>query len=470
MKKVCKLLSAMLVICLLASLLLTGCGDKKEDTAAATTQTNSEPGTVEAKKDPVEIVFICWGDAAAKKSNEDAAKIFESKHDWIKVKPMILPSQDYDTKITTMVAAKEQIDIAELESATIAYPLAEQGKLYNLKKLLDSDKEVTIDSYIPEAYYKTDKDTIIGIGYGIEMFNLYYNPEMFAKAGAETPPANPEQAWEWDKFVEVAKKLTLDGSGKNAADPGFNAKDIKQYGITFPKWWGLWGNFVYANGGDFVTDDGKFGLSQPEAAEGIQKLADLINVHHVSPNATSEKGMPGMDIALQTKKVAMVIEGQWCHNSLGNSKVNFEVGSLPKMKYVKTQAVTGMFSVFADSKSPEAAFEYLKFVNDPAQNLEQYTNGTLMPVVKDWLTKPELLDQWIKGNPAHSSKYQEAVIGMLLNNGVPTPTGTVKNFNKIMDVVNPALDKVWIGEKTAADALKECEPKVADLVQGKRER
>ena len=59
---------------------------------------------------------------------------------------------------------------------------------------------------------------------------------------------------------------------------------------------------------------------------------------------------------------------------------------------------------------------------------------------------------------------------MLLNNSVPTPTGTVKNFNKIMDVVNPALDKVWTGEKSAADALKECEPKVADLVQGKRER
>jgi len=480
MKKTLKVLSLTLVITMLFGLVLAGCGSDKSgsnksdsESSASTSQGGEQQSTsseTSAKKEPVEIVYVCWGDAIAKKATEEAMKIFESQEEGIKVKPLVLPNTDYDTKVTTMVAANEQIDLAELESATIAYPLAEQGKLLNLRPLLENDEEVNLNTYIPEALYMLDKDTIIGIGYGIEMFNMFYNPEMFESAGVPTPPASAEDAWDWDTFVEVAKKLTIDANGKNASEAGFDPNNIKQYGVTFPKWWGLWGNFVYANGGDYITEDGEFGLSKPEAVEAIQKLADLINVHHVAPNATSEKGMPGMDIALQTKKVAMVLEGQWCHNGLGASEVKFEVAPLPKMKYLKTQCTTGMLSVFSNSVDPKAAFELLKFLNDPEKNLGQYVDGTLMPVMREWLTEQELVEKWAVGNQAHSSNYQKAVIGSLLNHGVPTPTGTVKNFNKILDVVNPELDKVWTGEVSAEEALKNCEPKVADLIQGKRER
>ena len=62
---------------------------------------------------------------------------------------------------------------------------------------------------------------------------LLYNKDMFDELSIEYPPYTVENAWSWDKFVEVSQKLTLDSSGKNAADSGFDANNIKQYGIMF---------------------------------------------------------------------------------------------------------------------------------------------------------------------------------------------------------------------------------------------
>lgn len=458
---------------ILMTVSLIGCGNKavtEDSTASNTTSQQSASSTAQQteKHEPVEIVYTCWGSATEKKVTEETISKFEKANDWIKVKLMVIPNASYDTKITTMVAANQQLDISQLESATIAYPLAEQGKLMNLKTIADKS-DTKLSDFVPAALFNLDKDTVIGVGNGMEVFNLFYNKDILEAAGIEAPPTDPEKAWSWDEFVEVAKKLTVDKNGKNASDPSFDSKNIKQYGITFGKWWGAWGNFIYSNGGNYVTEDGKFGLSQPEAVDAIQKLADLINVHHVAPTPTAEKGLPGTDIALQTKKVAMAIDGQWTHLPLDTAKVNFGSAVLPKMKDLKTQAVTGMLSIFANTKSAEASWKLATYLMDPAQDLTLYKNGNLMPVKKDWLTDQDKLDQWTKGS-ARPDGYVQGVVGELLNYSVPTPTGTVKNFNKIMDLVNPALDKVWQGKQTAADAMKAAEAKAQPLIQGNRER
>jgi len=473
MKKFSKLISILVALFLMIS--FAGCGNQqaKNDTIPSASSPASDDSNLPSGntgKEPVNIVFSAWGDATFKESMEATIKNFEQKYDWIKVTPLVIPNADYDTKITTMVAAGEQLDLSMLESATIAYSLAEQGKLVNLKTLIDEDPTVTLESYAPVVYYYLDKGKIVGLGEGVQNFVLYYNKDLFNEAGIEPPPSDPAKAWEWDEFVNVAKKLTKDVNGKNASEAGFDSENIVQYGVTFPKWWGMWGNFVYANGGDYITDDGKFGLSQPEAAEAIQRLADLSNVHHVAPTTVAEKGMPGADIALLTNKVAMVMEGQWMSLPIANSGVNFDVGVLPKMKELKTQVVCGMYGIFNTSASTEASWELLKYFTNPAEDINIYKNGQLMPGMMDWLTKPELLDQWTKDTPARPEGFKQAVIGMALNHGVPTPTGTVKNFNKIMDFVNPALDKVWLGEMTAMEALKSIEEDVQAVVQGKRQR
>ena len=48
---------------------------------------------------------------------------------------------------------------------------------------------------------------------------LYYNKELL-KAEGITPPSVNGEVWTWDEYVENAKRLTVDMSGKNAFQDG----------------------------------------------------------------------------------------------------------------------------------------------------------------------------------------------------------------------------------------------------------
>ena len=51
---------------------------------------------------------------------------------------------------------------------------------------------------------------------------IYYNKKIFDEAGVPYPPTKWTEAWTWDEFVNVAKKLTKDKNGNNALSPNFD--------------------------------------------------------------------------------------------------------------------------------------------------------------------------------------------------------------------------------------------------------
>ena len=48
----------------------------------------------------------------------------------------------------------------------------------------------------------------------------------------------------------------------------------------------------------------------------------------------------------------------------------------------------------------------------------------------------------------------------------PPVTARVKNFSKINDVITPALDELWAGEKTAREVLEGVREAADEQVQG----
>lgn len=455
------------VFVLLAATVLSACtrsGAQLGESSSSSSDTKSEGGS-----EKISLRLAVWGAPDEVKPYKIAIEKFEKEHPNIKVELQHIAA-DYDTKLTTMVAGNDVPDVAMMESGSIAYPLAEQGKFYNLQDFLSKDTDINADSLVPNITYSLEKGNVIGIAPGPETFGLFYNEDAFKAAGVEPPPSKVADAWTWDEFVDVAKQLTLDKEGRNAADSNFDPKNIKQYGINLPSWWASYSNFVYSNGGDFISEDGKtFALNQPEAVEALQNLADLVNVHHVAPSPVQSKNIPATHVALQTKKVAMAIDGQWVSSSLAQSKFNFNVGVLPVMKEPQTTVVCAMFSMFKSTKHPEESWELIKALIDPESSIDMLTAGTWMPAELDWYTDQALLDRWTKDLPARPSGYQDAIIDVLLNHSHQTPTGYVKNFNKIMDVVTPALDKVWLGQQSAQEAMDSIADKAQAQVQGRRD-
>jgi multiple sugar transport system substrate-binding protein len=468
-----KSISVLIALLLLLVTVFSACTKSGSDSGSsnsspANTASSESPSGGESSE-PITLRMTVWGAPEEVAAYKVAIAKFEAKYSNIKVDLQHIAA-DYDTKLTTMVAGNDVPDIAQMESGSIAFPLAEQGKFYNLQEFLASDPEINSDSLVPNITYSLEPGNIIGFGPGPETFGLFYNEDIFKDAGLTPPPSKASEAWTWDEFVEVAKKLTIDTKGRNAADAGFDPKNIKQYGVNVPTWWGSYSNFIFSNGGDFVSEDGKsFALNQSAAVEALQKVADLINVQHVAPSPVQAKNIPATNVALQTKKVAMAIDGQWTTAGLAKSKVHFNVGVLPTMKAPMTTVVSGMFSMFKSTKHPKEAWELMKALLDPEASIDLITAGTWMPSYKDWYTDPAMLAKWTENLDSRPSGYKDAMIDVLLNNSHQTPTGYVKNFNKIMDIVNPALDKVWLGQQTAQEAMDSIAVKAQAQVQGRRD-
>jgi len=458
-----KSLLVLFAFALLFITVMSACGSAGSGSAPSSTT----GGT--GSEEPITLRMTVWGSPEEVAAYKFAIQRFEENNPNIKVELQHIAA-DYDTKLTTMVAGNDVPDIAMMESGSIAYPLAEQGKFYNLQEFLDNDPLINVDSLVPNIMYSLEPGNVIGIGPGPESFALFYNEDIFKEAGIAPPPSKLSEAWTWDEFVEVAKKLTVDTNGRTADDPEFDPKNIKQYGVSASTWWGVYSNFIYSNGGDFVSEDGKrFALNEPAAVDALQKISDLMNVHHVSPSPVQAKNIPATNVALQTKKVAMVIDGQWASAGLAQSNFNFNVGVMPVLKEPVTTVVSAMFSMFTSTEHPEEAWKLLKAMIDPEASIEMITSGTWMPSHKDWYTEPDLLARWTENLDARPSGYKEAIVDVILTHGHQTPTGYVKNFNKIMDVVNPALDKVWLGQQTAQEAMDSIAAKAQEQVQGRRD-
>lgn len=416
----------------------------------------NDPFTVDGHE-RVTLTYASWGSPNEKLVQERIVAKFMEKYPWITVNYLFVPG-DYVKRLTTLYAANKAPDVFVLYKHT-ALQWAEQGKIYNLNEFLKQDEDINEDMLIPNAVMYWAPNKIAGIKVAEEAFALYYNKEMFNEAGVDLPPSRAEEAWTWDEFVHHAKLLTLDEDGNNALSPSFNPNEIKQYGVRFNNW--AWHLFVPSNEASVIAQDGRgLNLEDPAVIDAVQRLTDLIYVHHVAPSPIQEKSLPTPDIALQSKKVAMDLNGQWVQLDLAATGIDYGVGVLPKLKKSVTVQFGEPHVMSQTSKHPKEAWLFYKWLLDTESALDMHASGLWMPTMKDYYTEQELIDKWATVSPGHAEGYKDAVMRQTLENGVNSYDYYVKNIEKINAILNPALDQIWLGKKNVKEAFGSIMPKI----------
>ena len=102
----------------------------------------------------------------------------------------------------------------------------------------------------------------------VSAFPIFYNVDLFKAAGVEAPTA--ENPWDWNDFVEAAKKLTT-GEGEDKIY-GTGAYSLE--------------SAVWSNGAEWVDPETltKVEITDPKFTEALQFCADLSLVHGVAPS------------------------------------------------------------------------------------------------------------------------------------------------------------------------------------------
>lgn len=318
---------------------------------------------------------------------------------------------------------------------------------------------------LPETYFWWEHGKTCGTQTANEVTLLWYNKELLNKSGVGTPPATADTAWSWDDMVQVADRLTADENGRRPSEKGFNPTRVRQFGISA----GLttnWYPLVRSNGGDIVDKSGKkFILNSPESVEVFQKLQDLMYKHRVSPSpAQLGNNAPTSTVQLQTRRTAMVIDGQWVLLDMQQSDLKYGLGVLPSFGEPTTMAQGGASVISAKSRHPQEALELYLYHNDPA-NVDLFKDGLWMPLEERYYRDRRLVDSWIE-NKAHPPEYRTAVVDYARDHSVTNFSQRLKNMLNIQDLLTPALQRIEVGGEPAQRVLDDLGSQVEPILQG----
>lgn len=416
-------------------------------------------------QETIQLRYAHWGSEDEKASTKATLDAFMKANPNITVEQMYIPESGdpYLQKMTTMAASNTLPDAALFPDAnTIDWAL--KGQFLDLSDIFTGEHEK-----VEAIQYRTPDGRIAGVAGAQEINLLWYNKDIFDEAKIAYPPASAEKAWRWDDFVTIAKQLTRDTSARSAADAGFDPQNIDRFGFQM----GLWDmpilSIVRSNGGEVFSDDFRtLTLDTPENIQAIQMIADLMLVHHVMPafNAGGDVSSLSTDNALLSKKVAIKMDGQWALETMNRvkreSQLNFGIGVLPYVKKAVTTAVGGPIVAFKSSKHPDEAKKLVSFIMDPHNTPAYIKGGLWMPNEKRWYADPALLKEWI-GNENHPPEYKTAVVdyaqGFVTK---PMPIYRVPGWPAMWQLINPALEQVWLGKQKAEQAIKDVAPKVQE--------
>ena len=415
----------------------------------------------------IEIEFWYHGSALEVASIEALSKKFEEIHPDVNVKPLCV-NLGFAEKIRARIAAGNPPDIAYIYDQDFAY-LAEAGQLMDLTPFIEKDPDINIGDRL--IWWRKEVNGELknfGWGTAVEVPALWYNKDIFDRYGVEYPPATLQQAWTWDEFVEVSKKLTRDKSGNSGISDEFNPLDVETFGAYTSGRTQILEVYFLSNNTSLFAQDMEILIDQPENIEVLQAVADLMYKQHVMPTPElSGTFLRNMGAFLQTGKIGMFIEGQWSLQALAEADFTLGVGVVPKFKRALSIDFTFLNGIYSKTKNPEMAWEFYKFLGDPKYVLPVIQSGLWMPLDAQWYTDPDLIELWMTEG-VHPPEYRTAVIDALWQTvqvmDEPYIHWWRKEHNKsVYDIIQPELDRLWLGKLDAKTVARDIAEKVRAL-------
>lgn len=251
------------------------------------------------------VTFRLWDEQVAKAYEKSFAE-FTAQNPDIIVDVNVVPWASYWDQLPIDVGAGTIDDIFWLNSSNVAR-YAQADQLLDISDALGDAADGWQASVV-------DQYTIDGSLWGVPQLSdangVFYNADLLDAAGIDpsnlagltwVPGAGPQ-----DTLLPALQALTLDSTGRTAADPAFDAGAISQFGYNAAlDLQAIYYPFVGSNGGAWQAEDSDAYVFADDArsVEAIAYVVDLINTHHVSPSAadTNDNGDFSRDQFLQGK-------------------------------------------------------------------------------------------------------------------------------------------------------------------------
>ena len=387
------------------------------------------------------VTVRLWDEQVAAAYRESFTE-FSRAHPDIEIHTNLVSYATYFDTLRTDVAGGGADDIFWINNSHFA-EYADNGRLMAVTPAPDWDPSVIGQFTRAGVLWGVPQLTDAGIA-------LYYNADLLAAAGIN-PATLGEARWDPDPSVDTLRpllaRLTVDLNGKTAAERGFDARRIRQWGYNAANdLQGINLNFIGSAGGIFADGD-RFAFDNPQTVAAFQYVVNLINTDTVAPPAsdTNDNGdfsrnqfLSGRMAVLQsgTYNLAQIAE---------QARFNWGIAMLPTGPAGRVSVTNGIVAAGnPTTRHPEAVRAVLDWLGSTAGNTFLGRRGAAIPAVLP--AQRAYFDYW-------SAKKIDVTPFFAVLDGprIEAPGGA--GFAAGYQAIKPYFDEMFLGRQPVAQTL-----------------
>ena len=329
------------------------------------------------------------------------------------------------------------------------------GAIYPVFQLM-KEQEIAVnwkDFIAPVTGYYSKDGNLYSMPFNSSSPILYYNKDAFKKAGLD--PSKPPATWK--QVGEFSKKIIAAGGAK--------------CGVTtsWPSWTMLENTFPWHDQPFATNENGYKGLDTKLLINGE------FGVKHIGQLAAWQKegvysyggrmGQP--DPKFINGDCAMLVQSSAVIGGFKKSiKFDWSTGQLPHWgaPYKKQNAVVGGGTLWVMKGQKAADYkgvaQFLKFISDPHQQMWWSVTTGYVPITQTAIKNLEA--------GYHFKKNPEQWTALSQLSGTPTANSRghrLGNMAQVRDAIEPELENIFAGKKTAKEGLDAAVAKGNDILK-----
>ena len=385
----------------------------------------------------------------------ELAKQFNQSQGEYEVKP--LRKGSYPETLTAAIAAYRQkshphiVQVFEVGTQTMLL----SGAVHPVYQLM-KEQEIPVDwkGFIaPVVGYYSKDGNLYSMPFNSSSPILYYNKDAFKKAGLD--PSKPPATWK--QVGEFSKKIIAAGGAKC----GFTT--------SWPSWTMLENTFPWHDLPFATNENGYKGLDTKLLINGE------FGVRHIGQLAAWQKegvysyggrmGQP--DPKFINGDCAMLVQSSAVIGGFKRSvKFDWATGQLPHWgaPYKKQNAIVGGGTLWVMKGQKAGDYkgvaQFLKFISDPHQQMWWSVTTGYVPITQTAIKNLEA--------GYHFKKNPEQWTALSQLSGTPTANSRghrLGNMAQVRDAIEPELENIFAGKKTAKEGLDAAVAKGNDILK-----
>jgi len=395
------------------------------------------------------VTEISWWHAMTGANNEvvnTLAKEFNESQSDYKVVPVFKGT--YPETLNAGIAAfraKQAPDIIQVFDVGTGVMMAAEGAVKPVAEVL-SEGGATFDKsqYLPGivAYYSKPDGTMLSFPYNSSSPILYYNKDIFEKAGLDVN--NPPKTW--PEVWEAAKKIKTSG----AAPCGYTS--------TWLTWihlenFAAWNNLPYGtNENGLAGLDVKLEINAPLYVKHFQEIADLAKdgVFRYGGRTSEAKQI------FLSGECGILTESSGGLGDIVKSGMNYGIGQLPyepEAKGAPQNTIPGGASLWVFGGKSEEKYKgisaFFQFLSSPEIQARLHQVSGYLPVTLKAYEETKASGFYEK-NPG-----RETPITQMMGKAPTENSRGVRlvNMPQMRDIENEEFEKMLAGQQTAQQAL-----------------